>query len=141
MAYNCDNLPSTRAWKHTLQISRVNIGQSRISRLCFMIKCVWDLFDGCVSHLVLHVCVRVCVGGCGRVWVWTSAPLASSPPGHHMQSWEPRLAPSVGLMPSLSPKQLAPTSLIILAGTMEEDTTTHTYTQSGHTYEVRDRHT
>lgn len=41
-----------------------------------------------------------------------------------MQSWEPRLPPSVGLMPSPSPKQLAPTSLIILA---RAHTHTHTH--------------
>lgn len=70
----------------------------------------------------------MCAFGVGG-WVGVCAPLASSPPGHHMQSWEPRLAPSVGLMPSLSPKQLAPTSLIILAGIMQEHTTTH----HGHT--------
>lgn len=73
--------------------------------------------------------VYVCVWGC------VCAPLASSPPGHHMQSWEPRPPPSVGLMPSLSPKQLAPTSLIILAGLMQEKHTniahTHTHTLDG----------
>lgn len=49
---------------------------------------------------------RACVH---RVWVCT--PLASFPPGHHMQSCEPRLAPSVGLMPSLSPPAAGPYKL------------------------------
>ena len=75
--------------------------------------------------LCVWVCVSACVCVCVCVSVCVCAPLASSPPGHHMQSWEPRLAPSVGLMPSLSPKQLAPTSLIILAGAMQEHTHTH----------------
>lgn len=57
------------------------------------------------------------------------APLASSTPGNHMQSREPRLAPSVGLMPSLSPEQPAPTSLIILAGIMQEHTN-HAWTDA-----------
>lgn len=70
--------------------------------------CAWDMV------------VRVC------------APLASLSPGHHMQSLEPRPAPSVGLMPSLSPEQLSPTSLIILAGTMQKNHNRHTHTQRTH---------
>lgn len=89
-------------------------------------------------------CVRVlCVkfGHACAHGMWLCAPLASLPPGHHMQSLEPRPAPSVGLMPSLSPEQLSPTSLIILAGTMQ-NLTTATRTPSGRTktFAVRDRH-
>lgn len=77
--------------------------------------CAWDMVV-CMGY----GCVQVC------------APLASLSPGHHMQSLEPRPAPSVGLMPSLSPEQLSPTSLIILAGTMQKNHNRHTHTQRTH---------
>lgn len=73
------------------------------------------------------VFVQACVWACACACLCT--PLASFPPGHHMQSSEPKLAPSVGLMLSLGPKQLAPTSIIILVGT-------RTYTHT-HRYEWR----
>lgn len=117
--------PHIRAYKHTLQYCPVSISQGKPDR--FLIKCAGVLSESCMAVSFGPACmhgVRAC------------SPLASFPPDHHMQGWEPRLAPSVRLMPSLSPKQLAPTSFIILTQT---HTHTNTHKHSGDTHAARGR--
>lgn len=76
-----------------------------------------------------NLCDKFCLGAC--VCVSVCITLASFSPGHHMQSWKPRLAPSVGLMPSPgpNPSSCPHTSLIIRGEIVQE----HTHTHSRHT--------
>ncbi len=148
VAYDSDNLPphfqglvtgtnTTHTHTHThTHVHKHPSEQScqrqsdRIKRLRLMIKCVGVLFE---NYEPIWLCM--CTWSVG-VGVCVCAPLASSPPGHHMQSWEPRLAPSVGLMPSPSSWPLQ-ASLFQQEPCRNTQPQTHTHIADTQTYSMQ----